>query len=284
MLWFRHPDPEQPYSRGVGTAESLGDELETDEYAAKYLKAWFFNNALPNFLVSFEGIQTAELKRAKEEWLADHRGVANAHRVHFSNGKMNAVRLDSSFRDQQIPELRRLQRDTVVQVFGVPPECVGIIENSNRSTIDAASYLYVTGVEFPRVEFLRLQLQTKLQRFYATPFALECEVAVPQDHDRRLNVMRAMPGAFALNEWRSEAGYDPLPQFDGVFPPLALPGQDGPQANDAAPAEPPVDDDAAQDDDAGETDLEPEDDARALPPADPPWARQGVPALAASQP
>jgi hypothetical protein len=272
MLWFRDPDPENPYGRGTGVAESLGDELETDEFSAKYLKNWFFNNAMPSFIVAFEGAQAAELKRAKEQWEADHRGYWNAHRAHFSSGKMNAVRLDASFRDQQISDLRKLSRDTVAQVFAMPPELIGIIEHSNRSTIGAAQYIYALGVEFPRCEFLRTELQAQYLSRWDSALALECEISVPDDEERRLNVLRALPGAFSVNEWRAEAGYEPLAQFEGVFPPLAQPGQE-PAAGGDTPADT-GEDDGGEADDEGETELEPEP-SRQLPPAgaDPAWAR-----------
>lgn len=270
VIWFRDPNPENPYGRGTGTGEALGDEIETDEFAAKYLKNFFFNSAMPSAVVAFEGATPAELKVMREKWEQEHRGYSNAHRVHFGMGKMNAVRLDASLRDQQMTELRAFSRDAMAQVFGVPPEMVGIIENSNRSTIDAAGYIYALGVEFPRADFLREELQRQLAPKYDAALALEVEVPVPDDERRRLDVLRAMPGAFALNEWRSEAGYDPHPEFEGVFPPLALPGQAEPQGDGEQP-----EDDAEE----PETELEP-----APPPAeakslrvDPPWAHADRP-------
>lgn len=258
VLWLRDVDPENPYGRGTGIAESLGDELETDEYAAKYLKTWFFNNATPSLIVSFEGATKQQLEEALESWERKHRGVHNAHRTHFAGGKMNAVKLDTAFRDQQLVELRRMERDTVVQVFGVPPECIGIIENSNRATIDAAAYMYAIGVEHPRCEFLRGELSAQLLPLFPGGDAalLECELSTPEDLGRRLEVMKAQPGGFTLNEWREEAGYDALPELDGRFP-AALPGQ--------SPATPPAPDDE-------EPEAPPEaEEPRAF--RDPPWAQ-----------
>jgi HK97 family phage portal protein len=267
MIWLRDPDPENPYGRGTGVAESLGDELETDEFAAKYLKSWFYNSAMPSFLVSFEGATKDQLTAAKEKWEQEHRGYGNAHRAHFASGKMNAVRLDASFRDQQISDLRKLQRDTVAQVFAMPPELIGIIENSNRSTIGAARYIYVLGVEYPRCEFIRTELQQQLVCKFDQNAVLECEVAIPDDEERRLGVMQAQPTAFSLNEWRSEAGYAPLEQFDGVFP-AGMPGQLQPGA--VAPEAEKETEPASE-----ETELpegsEPEEKAAA--PSDPPWAK-----------
>lgn len=276
MVWFRDPDPENPYGRGTGVAESLGDELETDEFAAKYLKNWFFNSAMPSLLVSFEGAREDQLKLVKEKWEQEHRGFNNAHRAHFASGKMNAVRLDASFRDQQIADLRKLSRDTIAQVFAMPPEILGIIENSNRSTIGAARYIYSLGVEFPRCEALRAELQHQLVPMFDDRAVLECEVAIPDDEERRLNVLRAMPGAFSLNEWRSEAAYEPLPQFEGVFPPLAMPGQipsEEPTAPTEKPKAPPAEE--VPDEKPTPPVHPPEESSRFR--KDPPWAKAPIP-------
>lgn len=270
MVWLRDPDPENPYGRGSGVAESLGDELETDEYAAKYLKSWFYNSAIPSFIVSFEGADPKALVRAKEKWDSEHRGVGNAHKSFFSDGKMNAVRLDASFREQQISDLRKLSRDFVAQVFAMPPEVIGIIENSNRATISAARYIYALGVEFPRVEFLRTELQQWLAPRYQGAITIEAEVQVPDDEAHRLDVMRAQPAVFACNEWRQEAGYEPLPEFEGRFPAL-MPGQEQPgkpagEKPEAPEVEEPEDD--AVPGGPGEVDLEAEPER-----SDPPWAK-----------
>lgn len=256
VIWLKDPDPANPYGRGSGIAEALGDELETDEFAAKYLRSWFFNNATPSIIVSFEGAEGKSLAAARDEWEKNHRGVHNAHRAHFANGKMNALKLDTSFKDQEIVDLRRMERDTTIQVFGVPPEVVGIIENSNRATIDAADYMMAKGVIHPRVEYLRGEFEAELlTRFKGGESAvLEAEISEPEDKGHRLDVMKSQQGAFTLNEWREEAGADPLPELEGKFP-AALPGQQpSPPTKPAADAP----DEAA--DDESETEIEPEDE------------------------
>ena len=214
-------------------------------------------------MVSFEGLDKDGIKRVEEMWNRQYSGSASANRVHFGGGKMNAVKLDSSFKEQQISELRKFQRDTVAQVFGVPPEIIGIIENSNRSTIDAATYIYALGVEFPRCEFLRAELQAKLVPAFDPTLCLECEVAIPDDETRRLAVMAAQPTVFAKNEWRAEAGYAPLKEFDGQFP-AGMPGQAPDNTKPIVPDEEPTE----------EPTEGPDEGEKSAPqvPVDPPWA------------
>lgn len=271
MIWLRDPDPEQPFARGTGVAEALSDELETDEYAAKYVKTWFFNGAVPSGIAAFEGASEPELKRAREKWEQEHQGHQRANRMFFANGKMNFSKVDNSFKDQQLMELRKHERDTIGQVFGMPPEILGIIENSNRSTIDAARFIFALGIEFPRCQFLRSELQHQLvPKFDGGDFCLEVEVPIPEDEQHRLDVMRAQPGAFSMNEWRGEAGYDAVPEFEGVYP-SPLPGQ-----QPAGEAEPAGTDDGDEEPEQPE-EFETDDDALSLRPGatrvDPPWVK-----------
>lgn len=238
MIWLRELDPENPYGRGTGVGEALGDELETDEYAAKMLKAWFYNTAMPDFIASFEGANEGNLKAAKERWDQEHRAGSNRGRSYFTGAKMSVTRLDTSFKDQQILELRKTERDFITQTFGIPPEVMGIIENSNRATIQAAFYLFATNVLMPRLEFWRTELQHRLVPEFDDRLILDFESPVPEDKEFSLKVATALPGAFSLNEWRAFAGHEPIPEFAGMFPPLTLPGQ-APQsaADQVAPPE-----------------------------------------------
>ncbi|HUM44239.1 MAG TPA: phage portal protein, partial [Fervidobacterium sp.] len=69
VLWISEPDPVNPYGRGSGMARSLGDELETDEYAAKHTKSWFYNRARPDVIISAEGLTPEDTKRLEQDWL-----------------------------------------------------------------------------------------------------------------------------------------------------------------------------------------------------------------------
>jgi len=45
IFCMKELNPLDPYKRGLGAAESLADEIETDEYAAKFQKKFFYNDA-----------------------------------------------------------------------------------------------------------------------------------------------------------------------------------------------------------------------------------------------
>ena len=55
IFCMKELNPLDPYKRGLGAAESLADEIETDEYAAKFQKKFFYNDATPTTLISMPG-------------------------------------------------------------------------------------------------------------------------------------------------------------------------------------------------------------------------------------
>jgi HK97 family phage portal protein len=210
MIWTRNPDPSNPYGRGTGVAESLGDELDADEYAAKHVKSWFYNRATPDLLVGIKGASEAQLKGAKQAWEDNHKGVERAYGSHWHSGELQVNQLSQTFADQQLVEFRQFERDIIVNTFGVPPEILGILENSNRATIESADYLFSRWVIVPRLEFVRTEFQQSLVPMFGDDLVLEYINPVPEDKEHMLQVARSAPYAFTVNEIRAMGSHHPL--------------------------------------------------------------------------
>lgn len=247
VRWIRHADPENPYGRGVGTGTALGDEMDIDEAASKHLKNWFFNGSIPPAIVNYKGMGEDELKRTKEKMVQEHRGPNQAHKLLVSNAdEMTVEVLGQTFKDQEINELRRASRDIFLQVLNIPPELVGIVENSNRATIDSANFLYSSGVLCPRKDFLVSALQPELD-LYDDGLVLGYVSPVPEDREFKQKVMVAVPAVFTIDEHRALAGAAALLNGAGVelYKPAAPPdpfgaGPTAPGAPAAPAAEPAV--------------------------------------------
>lgn len=215
FVLFRDPDLENPYGRGSGMAAALSDELETDEYAAKHTKAWFYNRAVPPVLVSGDGIPPDQAKRLEEDWSRKNRGFWNAFKTYFLGAKVDVHQLSQTFDDMQLVELRKFERDTIIQVYGVPPEILGIVENSNRATIEAATLIFAEQVLEPRLELMREVMQVRLVPEYDERLILEYESPVPADREFELKAAQAAPHNLLMDDWRELAGRSPLPDGRG---------------------------------------------------------------------
>jgi hypothetical protein len=259
VVWFVHPDPSNPYGRGVGVARSLVDELETDEYAAKHMKAFFYNRARPDIIVSGKGLRETETKRLEQDWIQKLQGFWRTFKPYFISGEVKVDTIEQNFAHLQLLELRKHVRDTVMQAEGLPPELQGVIENSNRATIDSADYLFARWTLVPRLEFLRATMQERLVPDYDENLILDYESPVAEDKEFHLKVAEAAPFSTMIDEWREMRGEEPLPNEQGkvfmvpfglnpvplqdndtfVLPDLALPAIDG--------GETPADDEEGED-------------------------------------
>lgn len=211
VIWFYHPDPVNPYSRGTGIGQVLGDEIETDENAAKHTKIWFKNRALPDVLVTGE-FDATEKKVMEQTWLNRLQGVAKAWLPFFLNRKVTVEKLSQTFENMQLVDLRKSERDIITQIYGVPPEVFGIIENANRATIDAADYLMKRYVTQPRAEFLRSVLQRVAMPQFDKRLVLNYINPVQEDREYELKVLQQFPWAAQLDEIRRRGG---LPALGG---------------------------------------------------------------------
>lgn len=209
ILPFIDPDPLDPYGRGTGIAKSLADELETDEYAAKHLKNFFYNRARPDLIIYGDNLSPTDTKRLEERWTEKHRSFWNAFKPHFLNRKVEIKELGMTFEQLQMVEIRKHERDTIIQVYGFPPEKFGIVNESKRSTIAAADVFWRQDVLMPRLEFLRAIMQQHLVPMYDSRLILDFEMPEVNDAEHRLNVMKASAWAYTRDEWRMEAGKAP---------------------------------------------------------------------------
>jgi hypothetical protein len=205
---FATPDPVNPYGRGSAHMRAFGDEIDTDEYAAQYTKNWFLNNARPDLLITSEGLSKPDTERLELSWLQQTQSFRRAHKPFFLPKKVDITTLSPKFSDMEMRPLRSWERDVLVHGTGMPPEILGIIENSNRATIEAADYLMAKYVLVPRLELQRTFMQFLLLPIYDDRLILGYESPVQEDREYQLSVMKENPAAFKVADWKRQAGIE----------------------------------------------------------------------------
>lgn len=216
ILSWTTPDPLQPYGRGSGLALAVADELDTDEFVAKFTRGFFYNRGVPNLMVFGEGITEDVVRRLESRWSAKYRRAEDQSKPFFTNTKIDVKEVGQKFNDMQLVELRRYERDLVIQLFGLPPEVMGIIENSNRSTIDAADYLMAKYVVAPRCDAQREVFQARLVPEYDDRLIVDYDSPVAEDKEFRLRAMQAAPHTATVDEWRDLQGLAPKEDGSGA--------------------------------------------------------------------
>ncbi len=155
MFYRKNPNPADPSGRGVGRVEALADEIDTDEFMAKYAKTFFYNDATPNLVITApDNASDEEIKKSERKWFQKFGGFVNSSRAAFLNWDAKIQLLNTSNREMDFIESRKFYRDLVGQFFGIPPEIMGNVENSNKATVVAARDIYRNEVLNPMfIEF-----------------------------------------------------------------------------------------------------------------------------------
>jgi hypothetical protein len=249
LLWIHDASPLDPYRRGSGIIRALGDEIETDEYASKHAKQLFFNRARPDYVVMDPGAGEAEIRIHERAWMNRLQGLFKAHRPYFANRELKFWQpTEANLENLTLVPLRTHERDIQLQCWGMPPEQMGIVTDSNRSTIDASDYIFQRRLIEPRRQFLAEELTLKLAVEFDPRIVIEFVSTVPEDKDQKLAVMKAAPWAWTMNEWREFAGDEPVrgPEGESRLVPLnsfitddLLDPEQRPQSGGRTPETPP---------------------------------------------
>lgn len=162
FVWFKDFDLADPYGRGRGVAESIGDEIEADELASKFQKNYFYNDATPPYVVTGFNGNEAGAEKVKQNLMQKLAGYINARKPAVLTGNMDIKTLAVSPREMDMVESRRYLRDECLHHFRIPPEIMGIVENSNRATIDSAFYLFGKNVLKPELEWFERTVNKQL--------------------------------------------------------------------------------------------------------------------------
>ncbi len=217
IIWFRKPNLLSPNGKGAGAVQALDDEVSQDNWAAKYNNMWFRNGARPDLLVSLAGdAKSSDQKRVQEQWNSRHGGIWNAFKVAFLTGDAKVHSLGTSHKDMEWAEGRKLLRDIIFQTLGIPPEILGVIENSNRATAEAALYIYALQCILPRVTSLCEDLNRLLVPMFSAahgrPVYLGFESPVRETEEFRLERAERLfkAGAISRDECRDATGWDPM--------------------------------------------------------------------------
>ena len=152
MFVMKQLNPLDPFMRGLGIAESIADEVEIDEYAAMFQKRFFYNDATPPTVFIMPDATPEQRDAFMAGWNKRHKGVENSHKAAALTGNVTVHELGKGEgKNLGFIESRVAMRDAVLEHFGVPREIMGITENSNRATADAAQYIYAKNVLMPRL-------------------------------------------------------------------------------------------------------------------------------------
>ena len=116
---------------GTSPLNSLILTVEADLHAQKYNLAFLKNGARPRGIFGSKSATKEQIRRNREYMKTEAGGSQNAGKDLFLEGDVEYKELQKTPQDIQFLDLRRLNREEILSVYGVPPSKIGIIESGN---------------------------------------------------------------------------------------------------------------------------------------------------------
>ena len=224
IVHIKLPNPKNPF-RGQSPLGSVSADIEAEKYSSQYNRTFFQNSAEPNGVIQFEGTLTdTQYERLRYQWNKQYQGSSNAHKVAILEGGASWQGNMITQRDMQFRELRVMNRDTIMGVYGMPKHILGIAEDVNRANAEASEYTFARWVLKPRLERIKAKLNEQLIPMYAQEnLFLDYDTPIPDDVTRNLAVADQgfKAGYITRNEARSKVGLEPTEDGDMFMEPLS---------------------------------------------------------------
>lgn len=131
IVRYRFIDSDDPL-RGFAPVDVANLAINQDFKAGKHNLALLTNQAVPAGIINVDSsIDEPTLKRVKKQWDRAHKGSERQGSIGWLLGDMKFQNIGLAMRDLDYIEGRRLNREEILAVFGVPPAEVGVHDFSN---------------------------------------------------------------------------------------------------------------------------------------------------------
>lgn len=157
-----------PYNDYLGqpTLGAARTTLNEDVLAQRYNSAFLRNGSRPGGAISYDQQLTEEdYKRTREQWEKAHRGADNAHRVAIFERGAKWEALGISQKDSDFIAGRKLNREMIAGVFGVPPVLINSYEHANYNTAKTQTQVFWRITMQPKLVLIAEALTSQRNKF-----------------------------------------------------------------------------------------------------------------------
>ena len=221
IIPIMRPNPFDIY-QGVSTIEMAKREIEGDLNAITWNSNFFKNGAVPSGVLTTEKeISKESFDRIKQEWHSKYEGVGNAHKTAILESGLTYQQISPRQKDMDYIEQRKLSRDQILSMFGVPKSIIGISEDVNRANAESAEYQFAKYTVAPRTDLIFEKLNISYLPKFKNSQNLSLVFENPVPDDKEFTLKRQQVGtdkwitrneARALDHLQPIEGGDVLPE------------------------------------------------------------------------
>lgn len=230
-------NPKNRY-RGWGVLQAALNYVLTEKYGTQFTANFLENNAIPGGVFSIKKDMTADdFKKLEEKFRQKYQGTGNAGKILLiKNSEATFEKMGSSLADVGLKDLKVMTSETILNMFKVPKQELGIPDNINLATSQELARGFARRVEYDldrftdaldplMAEYAKLVNRTRTNKI---DYELCYESIVPEDTELKLKIVESglKNGYLTINEARGMVpwGLPPIDNGDTVNLPSYLVG------------------------------------------------------------
>lgn len=222
VIFLKNYNPRNP-DRGIGVIEAVRMTAENDDYILQSNSNLLKNNARPSgFLETSTNVSRETRKRLKKEFEKEYQGYENTYKPMLLEGGMKYKQVSLPPKDLDFIESRKMNRDEILSIFGVPKPVLGVFEDVNRASAVAAEYVFNKWTLEPLATEMVEQLNEFLVPKFGTDLWLSFEPLARDDQEMDLKrKTESWNKWMTTNEIREMEGLEAVNGGDYIYMPLS---------------------------------------------------------------
>jgi len=222
VIFLKNYNPRNP-DRGIGVIEAVRMTAENDDYILQSNSNLLKNNARPSgFLETSSNVSRETRKRLKKEFEKEYQGYENTYKPMLLEGGMKYKQVSLPPKDLDFIESRKMNRDEILSIFGVPKPVLGVFEDVNRASAVAAEYVFNKWTLEPLATEMVEQLNEFLVPKFGTDLWLSFEPLARDDQEMDLKrKTESWNKWMTTNEIREMEGLEAVNGGDYIYMPLS---------------------------------------------------------------
>lgn len=214
IIYHATPSPLDEWG-GLSVLQAAQTRVDTEEFATKYQRYFFQNNARPDFvLASDDKIAQRQKDEIKEAWDKRHKGALNTGKGAFLEMGLKYQQVSISQREMDYIESLKMTRDDILTAFSVPKPIIAITEDVNYANAKTAMEVFLNETIQPEVAGIENKWNEDLiYPEYGDIFFIHYDEGfIPRNEkeEAEINSIYLDNGTKLINEVREEMGLEPV--------------------------------------------------------------------------
>ncbi len=223
VKFFINPDPDNP-TRGLSTITAMEDVIDNDTKQVRWNKSLLDNSAVPSGNIEVTGsLEPKQAKMLREQYTDLHAGFEKTGKVGILTNGAKFVSSGIAPKDMEFVEGRKMNREEILALFGVPPIILGLGGDYNRATSETAERMFAKYTLQPIMTMLVEQINLFVTPLFGQGLLVGFEEFDVVDSEQKLNEQKEGWNKWlTTNEIREENGLPALIGGDNIYVPLNL--------------------------------------------------------------